>query len=244
MRPVTLESWLVAHPFLRLLAQFTARVDRAASEIETPRVRIPAWDDYVTDFQAGVPVLVSSAAGVDLAPAKAMAKALAERLTSDPPGEPGLARYLESVCTARYLAPVVEAFAAWRDEERWLRPYCPACGSPPAMAQLTAEETGRVRWLSCGLCRSRWRFARTLCPFCGHDAHRAAAMTIQGEEGLRIDHCTSCKGYLKTYDGQGEEGVLLADWTTLHLDVAACERGLARKGASLYELGTLLPARA
>ena len=41
---------------------------------------------------------------------------------------------------------------------------------------------------------------------------------------------------LKTYLGQGEEELYLADWTTLHLDVLAGERGLVRRGATLYEL--------
>jgi FdhE protein len=158
--------------------------------------------------------------------------------------EPGLLRYLGWAAAARYLAPVVAAFAGWRDEERWLRRYCPTCGSLPAMAQLIGAETGRVRWLSCGSCRTRWRFARTLCPFCEKDALQVATMTIEGEGGLRIDYCPSCKGYLKTYDGQGNEAVLLADWTSLHLDVAARDRGLTRLAASLFDLGSLLPASA
>jgi len=29
---------------------------------------------------------------------------------------------------------------------------------------------------------------------------------------------------------------LLADWTSLHLDVVAADRGLERKAASLYEI--------
>ena len=53
---------------------------------------------------------------------------------------------------------------------------------------------------------------------------------------MRIDSCESCQGYLKTYLGQGEERVFLADWTTLHLDVLARERGLKRVGMSLYDL--------
>ena len=52
------------------------------------------------------------------------------------PASPGLLRYVGWTVMARYLAPVVEAFARWRDEERWLRHYCPTCGSAPAMAQL------------------------------------------------------------------------------------------------------------
>ena len=33
------------------------------------------------------------------------------------------------------------AFDAWRDEERWLRNYCPTCGEPPAMAQLVGKRS-------------------------------------------------------------------------------------------------------
>jgi FdhE protein len=59
---------------------------------------------------------------------------------------------------------------------------------------------------------------------------------VEGEGGLRIDYCEACRGYLKTYDGEGSENVLLADWTSLHLDVIACDRGLKRLAASLYTL--------
>jgi FdhE protein len=58
----------------------------------------------------------------------------------------------------------------------------------------------------------------------------------EGESGLRLDACESCRGYLKTYDGRGSEDVLLADWTSLHLDVLALDRGLERRAASLFEL--------
>ena len=36
--------------------------------------------------------------------------------------------------------PVVNGFDGWRDEERWLRRYCPTCGSLPAMAQLVGAD--------------------------------------------------------------------------------------------------------
>jgi FdhE protein len=59
---------------------------------------------------------------------------------------------------------------------------------------------------------------------------------VQGEAGLRIDYCEACKGYLKTYDGQGDEAVKLLDWTSIHLDLMARDRGLERMAASLYQL--------
>jgi FdhE protein len=153
------------------------------------------------------------------------------------PEHPGLLRYLGWTALARYLSPVVAAFGNWRDEERWLRSYCPTCGSTPGMAQLVGDDPGRVRLLSCSCCGTRWRFRRTGCPFCDNtDDHRLASLSVEGEGGLRIDYCEHCDGYLKTYSGKGNETFLMADWTSLHLDILARDRGLKRVAASLYEL--------
>ena len=149
----------------------------------------------------------------------------------------GLQRYLGWVVLKRYLRPLVEAFADWRQEEHWLRSYCPTCGSRPAMAQLVGVDPGRLRLLSCGGCETRWRYRRTGCPFCEiEDDHRLMSVTFEGEGGLRIDYCQSCKGYLKTYDGTGDEPLLLADWASLHLDVVARDRGLVQSAESLYQI--------
>ena len=150
---------------------------------------------------------------------------------------PGLLRYLGWTVMARYLLPLTDAFRTWRDEEQWLRNYCPTCGSLPSMAQLIGADQGRQRLLSCACCRTVWRYRRTGCPFCeNEDDRHLAVVKVEGEGGLRIDYCQSCKGYLKTYDGEGSETVLLADWTSIHLDVIAHDRGLKRLAASLYEL--------
>jgi FdhE protein len=148
-----------------------------------------------------------------------------------------LLRYLGWLALSQYLRPVVKAFGNWREEERWLRSYCPTCGSLPAMAQLAGTDPARRRFLLCGRCATRWCYRRTGCPFCeNQNDHRLAALTIEGEAGLRIDYCESCSGYLKTYAGEGNESVLLADWTSIHLDVISQDRGLKRLAASLYEL--------
>lgn len=149
---------------------------------------------------------------------------------------PGLLRYLGWTALEVFLRPLRTAFDQWRDEERWLRGYCPLCGSLPAMAQLVGSDSGRRRLLSCGRCATRWRYQRMECPFCQRQNHQLSVLTIDGEGGLRIDHCESCNGYLKTYDGEGGEQVLLADWTSIHLDLIAQECGLKRLAISLYEL--------
>lgn len=150
---------------------------------------------------------------------------------------PGLLRYFGWTILARHLCPMVVAFAQWREEERWLRRYCPTCGSRPSMAQLLGTDPGRLRLLSCGRCKTRWRYRRTGCPFCeNQNDHRLAVLSVEGEGGLRIDYCEGCRGYLKTYDGEGSEDVLLADWTSIHLDIIAHDHGLMRLAASLYEV--------
>ena len=271
---MTQDVWLVKHPYLQGVADLQAQVDAAVAEVPIPGASVPRWDDYTSDFHAGIPLLLSSKIAIDFQDMERVLTSLVEalalkllpgRLAQDSrtleaqlhgdldsprralawlldnvsftPTNPGLLRYLGWTVLARYLSPLVEAFSGWRDEERWLRSYCPTCGALAAMAQLVGTDPGRLRFLSCGCCRSRWRYRRTGCPFCQSvDNHRLAVVAVEGEAGLRIDYCEACSGYVKTYEGQGSESVLLADWTSLHLDVIARDRGLNRCAGSLYQL--------
>jgi FdhE protein len=151
------------------------------------------------------------------------------------PPSPGLLRYLGWTAAARFLRPVVEAFERSGEDERWMRGYCPTCGSSPAMAHLAEADASRARRMCCGLCRTRWQYPRTKCPFCEADSQRLSIVAVEGEGGLRIDYCPSCRGYLKTYAGQGNEALLLSDWSSLHLDLIAHDRGLKKLAAALYE---------
>ena len=257
---MTRDVWVARHQYLRPVAEVQTLVETAADAIAIPIAPIPDWDQYAADFHAGVPLLQSSATAFDFASAETAVHSLIRRLASAPlpeplaescrelaaelgtrdsrsPVHPELLRYLRWVVLARSLTAVVSAFDAWRNEERWLRNYCPTCGERPAMGQLVGKDPGRLRKLSCGRCRTRWRYRRTGCPFCdGQDGHRLTALAVEDEAGLRIDYCDVCSGYLKTYDGEGSESVLLADWTSLHLDMIARDRGLKRLAASLYDL--------
>ncbi len=271
---MTQDVWLSTHAYLQPVARLHAVVDTAAAGLSNEDPCVPIWDDYIADFQEGVPLLQSSAAIIDLTGAERLVVFLVEELASirlpeklaqqtraldselrgepDAPRRavgwlldrevyasacPGLLRYLGWTALARHLRPVVDTFAGWRDEERWLRSYCPTCGSRPSMAQLVGADPARLRLLSCGRCKTRWRYLRTGCPFCKNQSdHRVAVLSIEGEGGLRIDYCEGCRGYLKTYDGEGSENVLLADWTSIHLDIVAHDRGLIRSAASLYEV--------
>jgi FdhE protein len=268
---MTEDIWLVQHPYLRPMADLHAIVHSIVAEIPIAVIPIPAWDDYLVDFDAGVPLLLSKNAEIDLRPAECALTSCACKLASKHlPGnlglqsqalatelrtnqnstraitwllddnsfstsQPGLLQYLSRTVLAHYLSGLSAAFANWRDEERWLRNYCPTCGSPPAMAQLIGIDEGRQRFLSCGCCATRWRYRRTECPFCERDDHRLVAFSVEGSP-LRIDYCTHCGGYLKTYNGEGSETLLLADWSSVHLDIIACDQGLKRLAGSLYQL--------
>jgi FdhE protein len=272
---MTRESWLEAHAYLRPVADLAAEVERAVAAIEIVEAPVPDWDAYRADFLAGVTLLHSGDAAINLEPGGEAAAASIERLAlarssgslaaetralhaelqREPPAAqrivdsllgdesavssyPGLLRYLGWTAMRRFIGPVVLAFNNWRDEgndEKWQRRYCPTCGSLPAMAQLAGEEPARRRLLACGCCGTRWHFKRTCCPFCETDAQRLETLVVEGEGGLRIDHCASCGGYIKTYVGQGNESLFLSDWSSLHLDLLASDRGLKRLAASLYE---------
>lgn len=248
------ESWLRAHPYLEPVARLHAPLEAALAALPSREPSMPNWDDYLSDYGDGVPLLLSAAAAVDLGPAAEMTIELTEslELESAPPqviidgllGEPvpGHLRWLGWTAARRHLQPVLKSFAVWRTEDRWQRSHCPACGALPAMGQLIGIDPGFMRFLSCGCCGTRWRWRRTACPFCENDSHRMAVVKIEAEPELRLDHCESCRGYLKTYVGRGDEAVMLADWTSLHLDVLARERGLERRAHSLYDLGALLDA--
>lgn len=185
----------------------------------------------------------------------AQAKALKERLAAKPdasasviawtvsgqgeePAHAGLARYLAWTALRRTLAPLLGAYEGWRAGAAWNRPYCPTCGAAPSQGQLVAHEAGRARKLVCGQCQTRWGWQRVGCPHCGNeDQRRLELHELEGaDEGLRLDACLECKGYVKTVTREPAEPFLLEDWPTLHLDAYAKEKGLERRGASLFQL--------
>ena len=131
------------------------------------------------------------------------------------PTDRGLFHYMGWTVLASCLRDLVTAFELWRDEESWSRAYCPTCGVLPAMAQLIGLDQGRRRILCCGSCGTHWDYPRSECPFCENaDDQRLGHLNLEGEAVMRIDYCENCRGYLKTYNGEGKESVFLADWTS------------------------------
>src|SRR6476660_7524326 len=140
---MTRESWLEAHPYLADVARVRQEIDEAVA-VATPPLSGPAdWDDYAEDFFTGVPLLLS-AARADLHSAGQAVMATFHRLSIDAPnGTPdgviefllgddtwqpensGLLRTVGWISLALSLRPLVDAFSAWRDDDKWLRRYCP-----------------------------------------------------------------------------------------------------------------------
>jgi FdhE protein len=151
--------------------------------------------------------------------------------------KPAVLRLLGWTLLRRLLAPRIASFEGSPTREQWQRTYCPFCGAIPLLAQIVVEDGSSRRSLCCGLCGVRWAFSRIGCPFCGNtDPETLDVLEIDGEPRVRLDHCGDCRGYLKTYVGQGEETLFLSDWASLNLDLLAQERGPKRLGASLFVL--------
>ena len=81
----------------------------------------------------------------------------------------------------------------------------------------------------------KWEYRRIGCPYCGNeDQDTLKILEITEEPELRIDTCEKCRCYLKTYTAEGNEKVILADWTTLHLDFIGKNQGFQRSGYQMY----------
>jgi FdhE protein len=112
----------------------------------------------------------------------------------------------------------------------WRQGYCPTCGGWPLLGEFRGLE--QTRFLRCGLCAAGWEVPRLWCPYCGNTDHeRLGWLHPEGEEGkARVLLCEGCRGYVKMVPALfalAPLGLLVADAATLHLDLAASERGYA-----------------
>lgn len=115
------------------------------------------------------------------------------------------------------------------DKEKWLKNFCPICGSLPYLS-LLKEEVGK-KFLICSWCSCQWRYERISCPFCTNKEQDSLSYFYgEGEEAYRIDTCEKCKQYIKTIDLRKVELIdpILEDISTLHLDLIASKKGYKR----------------
>ena len=156
-------------------------------------------------------------AGIDALAATAGAEPQAVRVVGQMAAMP-----LLRAC-ARGLAPQLST--------TWWEGYCPLCGAWPVVAEYTGLE--RKRQLRCGRCGTGWAIPLLRCVFCDEIQHENLAYLApeEGEQERKIEVCKTCQGYLKgvtTVRAAASWAILLDDLMTVHLDVAAIERGYQR----------------
>jgi FdhE protein len=126
------------------------------------------------------------------------------------------------------LAGIAAEFEPLRQDAGWERGYCPVCGSWPLLGEFRGLE--QTRHLRCGWCASAWAFARLRCPFCDTRDHRHLAyIHADGEQDrYRAATCDACHGFVKMVTSLSALPLpllLVKDVATLHLDLAAADRG-------------------
>ncbi|MGH7673328.1 MAG: formate dehydrogenase accessory protein FdhE [Gemmatimonadales bacterium] len=121
----------------------------------------------------------------------------------------------------------------------WWEGYCPLCGAWPVLAEYIGLE--RRRQLRCGRCGTGWTMPPLRCVFCAetHHEHLGYLTPEEDQQMRKVEVCKTCRGYLKgltAVRALAPWAILLDDLTTVHLDVAALERGYRRPERAGYAL--------
>ncbi len=138
---------------------------------------------------------------------------------------------------AGFAAVEAEAAPLWQGVA-WDRGYCPTCGGPPLLGEFRGLD--QSRFLRCGLCAASWEVPRQWCPACGNRDHETLGfLSKEGEENrYRVATCDACRSGVKmlsTLSALPPLMLLVADAATLHLDLAAADRGYVSPSTIMSE---------
>jgi len=138
--------------------------------------------------------------------------------------DPGLTSTALRLTVFTTLARLGDEWNAHRGQARWEHGYCPVCGNRPLLGELRGLE--QILFLRCGWCAAQWEFPRLQCPFClTRDHQRLGYLNVDGEgEKERAATCDNCRTYVKlvnTLTALSPIDLLVADASTLHLDLVA-----------------------
>jgi FdhE protein len=191
------------------------------------------------DLRARLDELIAAATAGSLDPEQMFSEAFVQHHShlSELAMQTGLDPELLATLATRSAAPLLRAYTEHllplvtaSDDPAWQYGYCPVCGGWPLLGELRGVEL--AQFLRCAACGSGWRWPRLQCPYCGNDDyHSLGTLAIEGEQRFRISVCERCKGYLKVsnaFDPPPAELLPLDDAASVHLDVAAIERGYRR----------------
>jgi FdhE protein len=140
---------------------------------------------------------------------------------------------------ASHLLPLLDqADDGSPDGAIWERGYCPICGGWPLLGELRGLD--QAQFSRCAACGSGWRSRRLACQYCGTDDHRQLhRLQVEGERRFHVLVCDACRGYLpvgNAFDPLPAELLVLDDLASIHLAIAAIERGYARPFGSGFHL--------
>jgi FdhE protein len=241
---------LFADPESEQLPSISAESARAKSKAGIPLLRGEKIEPDVAAFRrrwkavcAAVQEYQSAAEGKAIAHALDTGRLVPEELLhSVLEGKPeeihhqadalGLNAGLTSAILGLVLLPMLSrlhaGLASLRQNLAWNPGYCPTCGSWPLLGEFRGLE--QIRFLRCGLCAAEWEYPRLRCLYCGESDHRQLGyFSVEGEESRhRAAVCQSCHGYVKIVSSLAPlsaPGLLVANVATLHLDLAAADRG-------------------
>jgi hypothetical protein len=141
-----------------------------------------------------------------------------------PPEGAGLEAVLLQVMRP-FLTRAALAIMARTDLARWTAGSCPLCAGEPDLAVITPAAE---RFLICGRCAARWRFAQLTCPFCLNDDRRRITSFASRDGQYRLYACDVCQRYVKAYDARNTSRPVMPavdSVATLPLDAAAMQRG-------------------
>jgi FdhE protein len=121
----------------------------------------------------------------------------------------------------------------------WQRGYCPVCGAWPALAEMRGIQ--RERRMRCGCCSSDWMLPVLRCTFCTEIEHDKLAFlqTEEGEQQVRVETCSTCRGYLKAFSTLSAlpfTTLVTRDLATVAFDLAARDRGYSRPATTAWQV--------
>lgn len=127
----------------------------------------------------------------------------------------------------------------------WRSGACPVCGAWAAMAEMRGLD--RARRLRCARCGGDWAFPALRCFSCDETDHaKLTTLVPEGQgEASRASACETCGGFLKelaTLRAWDADEIVLADLSSLELDVAAIDAGFRRPEGSGLPLDLRLEA--
>jgi FdhE protein len=115
------------------------------------------------------------------------------------------------------------------DNIYWQDGRCPVCRAAPALSIIEKESK---RKYYCTFCGSLGSYQRIGCPYCKNtDSKQMNILFIKDNDDIRIDVCSSCKSYVKSFMTVTQDNHVIEemDIKSIALDIVAQNKGYNRR---------------